>query len=70
MCLIFLTHIFLREGGGLAGLSAALELSERGYEVTIHESEHYIGGRVHSVEVQAVGQKWQVEHGFHGKRVL
>ena len=54
-------------GGGLAGLSAALELAERGYNVTIREAEPYIGGRAHSSSFEALGQTWQVEHGFHGE---
>ena len=55
------------EGGGLAGLSAALELAERGYKVSIRESESYLGGRAHSAPYEALGKTWQVEHGFHGK---
>ncbi|XP_072033265.1 carotenoid phi-ring synthase-like [Amphiura filiformis] len=59
------TRNVLIVGGGLAGLSAALELAEKGYNVTIHESESYVGGRAHSVKFEALGQIWQVEHGFH-----
>ena len=33
-------------GGGLAGLSAALELTERGYAVTLKEAAPILGGRL------------------------
>ena len=33
-------------GGGIAGISAALEAAEAGYEVTIVEKNPYLGGRV------------------------
>jgi quinone-modifying oxidoreductase subunit QmoA len=33
-------------GGGIAGISAALEAAESGYEVTIVEKNPYLGGRV------------------------
>ena len=51
-------------GGGLAGLSAALELAERGYHVVIREASAELGGRLHTkrVEVEGVGQ-FRVEHG-------
>jgi len=31
-------------GGGIAGLTAALRLSERGYKVTLYEEKPYLGG--------------------------
>lgn len=56
-------------GAGLAGLSAALELAERGFSVTIRESEAYVGGRLHSrpvkVDVPYGEEPFMVEHGFH-----
>ena len=33
-------------GGGIAGVSAALEAAEAGYDVTIVEKNPYLGGRV------------------------
>ena len=33
-------------GGGLAGLSAACNLAERGFSVTLIEKEDYLGGKV------------------------
>lgn len=35
-------------GAGLAGLTAALKLAERGYPVTIYENQHVLGGNVGS----------------------
>jgi uncharacterized protein with NAD-binding domain and iron-sulfur cluster len=60
-------------GGGLAGLSAALELSERGYDVTIRESNEVCGGRVEGRKKKLVHPKppltefdsFNIEHGFH-----
>ncbi|KAM3567717.1 hypothetical protein VYU27_010142, partial [Nannochloropsis oceanica] len=55
-------------GGGLAGLSASLELAERGYEVTILEASDVVGGRLHSRRETVLedGTSFQIEHGFHG----
>ena len=33
-------------GGGIAGMSAAIEASEAGCEVVLVERNHYLGGRV------------------------
>jgi isorenieratene synthase len=54
-------------GGGLAGLSAALELADRGYNVTIKEKSDRIGGKLFCVPFEAFpNQVFNVEHGFHG----
>ena len=37
-------------GGGIAGLSAACRLKGRGYDVTVLESEHEVGGRMRSLK--------------------
>lgn len=53
-------------GGGLAGLSAAIELADRGYEVTLKERmEASVGGKIATKPVQAAGETFYVEHGFH-----
>ncbi|MFJ4320858.1 FAD-dependent oxidoreductase [Streptomyces lavendulae] len=48
-------------GGGVAGLSAALELAERGYSVTVFEC-HELGGKARSIPVPGSGLPG--EHGF------
>lgn len=39
-------------GSGLAGLSAARELSHRGYDVTVLEADSRVGGRLLSAKVE------------------
>ncbi len=58
-------------GGGVAGMSAAQELIERGYEVEIYEvNTQYVGGKARSVDVP--GTNLQEPDGFlpgeHGFR--
>ncbi len=59
-------------GGGLAGLSAALHLAERGLKPLVLEADpKYCGGRIaggDTVELQQNGQIWRfrLEHGVHG----
>jgi len=53
-------------GGGLAGVSAAIFLAERGFTVRIFEKETYLGGKVGSWPVKFDdGFSTNVEHGFH-----
>src|SRR5271165_5339894 len=35
-------------GAGIAGLSAALTLRDKGFDATIHEASAHVGGRMHS----------------------
>ena len=56
-------------GGGVAGMSAAHELIERGFEVEIYEKQpHYVGGKARSVDVPNTGTGVRTdlpgEHGF------
>ena len=53
-------------GGGIAGISAACNLSERGFEVHLYEKEHFLGGKVGSWLFESKGEKLRTEHGFHG----
>ena len=53
-------------GGGLAGVSAAIYLAEKNFDVTIFEKDSFLGGKVGSWPVNFEdGYKINVEHGFH-----
>ncbi|MCB9641068.1 MAG: oleate hydratase [Myxococcales bacterium] len=53
-------------GGGIAGISSASHLAERGYSVVLFEKESYLGGKVGSwLADVGDGVEMQVEHGFH-----
>src|SRR4051812_19986359 len=53
-------------GGGLAGVSAAITLSERGFDVTIFEANSYLGGKLGSWPIElGDGERAWVSHGFH-----
>lgn len=53
-------------GGGLAGLSAAALLAERGFKVTVLEKNSYLGGKLGAWrERLSDGFEADVEHGFH-----
>ncbi|MET8543068.1 FAD-dependent oxidoreductase [Kitasatospora sp. NPDC004799] len=55
-------------GGGVSGLSAAHELAERGYRVTVYEYHDALGGKARSMDVpgSAAGGRRALpgEHGF------
>jgi len=55
-------------GGGMGGLSAAYELSERGFEVEVYEKRPVFGGKARSFEVENSGTECRpdlpAEHGF------
>ncbi len=53
-------------GAGLAGLACAYELSQRGFRVVLLEKSPQLGGKIASWTVNVEGQKFQMEHGFHG----
>ena len=55
-------------GGGIAGLTAALHLAERGLKPLILEADaHFVGGRLAGAEeVEVNGWKFRLEHGVHG----
>lgn len=53
-------------GGGLAGLACAYELSQRGFTVTLLEKSAQLGGKIASWDVEAAGETFRMEHGFHG----
>jgi 15-cis-phytoene desaturase len=55
-------------GGGVAGLSAAHELIERGFEVSVYETKNVFGGKARSLSVPNTGTEGRKdlpgEHGF------
>jgi uncharacterized protein with NAD-binding domain and iron-sulfur cluster len=55
-------------GGGVAGLSAAHELAERGFSVTVYERRSVFGGKARSMAVPGTGTSGRKdlpgEHGF------
>lgn len=53
-------------GGGLAGITAALELATRGCAVTLVERAPALGGKLGGWPVHALGETFPQEHGFHG----
>jgi isorenieratene synthase len=53
-------------GGGLAGISSSLELARRGFDVTLVESSAALGGKLTGWDIEALGEHFPVEHGFHG----
>src|SRR3954469_8506051 len=53
-------------GGGIAGISAAVVLAERGVTVTVLEAAEHLGGRLGAwPERLPDGSEQYVEHGFH-----
>jgi isorenieratene synthase len=53
-------------GGGLAGISASIYLSERNFNVTVFERDSFLGGKVGSWPVKFEdNHQTNVEHGFH-----
>lgn len=53
-------------GAGLAGLACAYELSQRGFQVTLLEKSPQLGGKIASWQIEVDGEKFMMEHGFHG----
>jgi 15-cis-phytoene desaturase len=55
-------------GGGVAGLSAAHELAERGFQVHVYERKSVLGGKARSIPVPNSGANGRLplpgEHGF------
>ncbi len=53
-------------GGGIAGMTTALHLADRGFRVTLKEAKDHLGGKLGSWPVQLkTGETVHTEHGFH-----
>lgn len=52
-------------GGGIAGLTAATALAERGVDVTLVEAAPTLGGRVRAWPVEVEGSPTTMSRGFH-----
>ena len=50
-------------GGGISGLVAMYLLSPR-HEVTLFETNNYVGGHTNSVQVNLEGGSWNMDTGF------
>ena len=50
-----MSHTIAILGGGVAGLSAAHELVQRGFQVSVYERKGDFGGKARSVSGQPVG---------------
>ena len=52
-------------GGGVAGLTAAHELAERGFDIVLFERHDICGGKARSMKNSAIGRNdLPGEHGF------
>jgi isorenieratene synthase len=52
-------------GGGIAGISAAANLAERGFQVKLFEKAPFLGGKLGSWQFTSKGETLRTEHGFH-----
>jgi isorenieratene synthase len=52
-------------GAGIAGISAASNLGERGFMVDLFEKAAYAGGKLGSWQFESNGATLRTEHGFH-----
>ena len=50
-------------GSGISGLTAAYLLN-RNHDITVYESNDYVGGHTHTHEIVLNGKKWAVDTGF------
>jgi UDP-galactopyranose mutase len=52
-------------GCGLSGITSAILLKEKGYDVEIFDTRHHIGGNCYDHKVEGVMVHKYGPHGFH-----
>lgn len=52
-------------GGGLSGITSALLLKEKGYEVEIFDTRYHIGGNCYDKKIEGIMVHQYGPHGFH-----
>jgi len=66
---VSVNHSALVIGGGLSGISAAMEIAEQGYEVYLVEKEKQLGGNLRRIHFLLNGEKPQKQMAFLIERV-
>ena len=51
-------------GAGIAGMTAAYRLHQKGHEITIYEANNYYGGHTATIDIEHRGQHWAIDTGF------
>jgi predicted NAD/FAD-binding protein len=51
-------------GSGIAGMTAAYRLQQRGHEITVYEANGYYGGHTATMDVERNGRTWAIDTGF------
>jgi len=52
-------------GGGMAGMSAAVQLANKGVQVSLFEAGSQLGGRARSVAIEVNSQVYELDNGQH-----
>lgn len=51
-------------GSGIAGLTCGYYLTKADYDITLYESENYVGGHTHTVDAEYQGETARIDTGF------
>ena len=51
-------------GSGVAGMTAAYRLQQRGHEITVYEANSYFGGHTATMDIERHGRQWAIDTGF------
>jgi len=51
-------------GSGISGLTCGYYLNKAGHQISLFESEDYIGGHTHTVDVSCKGEQARIDTGF------